>query len=302
MSLGNNVIAMFGKRPAKETAPDTWVRMWARSFSLKPNYEKAKDEALTGSRIDEAGFISGVAYTGEISETLNKSSLALLEAGGFTKTTDATKATYKLANEVTNWFDFIKFHNDNKLKETFEKCRINSIKFDIVNKAFIGITWGIEGLTGIRALNSSLTEAPTGYVLAERIKSLDTNIKINGVSKSATIKSMGLSISNNLDGDNYGFGSIYRQDIDVSDAASIELDTTFVFSVSEYDAQLLNLENNTVIPVEVNLGAITLKLAAVSLSDVSAPVSGKGKIELSIKGTVHNNGATEAVIIEHPLA
>ena len=302
MALGNNVIIMCGKRASKEVAPVAWTRMWARNFSLKPNYEKAKDEALTGSRVDEAGFISGVAYSGEISENLNKSSLALLEAGGFTRTADAIKVTYKLANDVLNWFDFVKFHNDNKLKETFEKCRINSIKFDIVNKAFIGITWGIEGLTGIRTLNSTLTENPTGYVLGERIKSLDTNIKINGVSKSATIKSMGLSISNNLDGDNYGFGSIYRQDVDVSDAASIELDATFVFSVSEYDAQLANLENNTVIPVEVNLGAITLKLASVSLSDVSAPVSGKGKIELSIKGTVHNNGVTEAVIIEHPLA
>ena len=302
MRLGNNVIAMFGKRASKEVAPATWVRMWARNFTLKPNYEKAKGEALTGSRVDEPGFISGVAYTGEISETLNKSSLALLEASGFTRTADATKVTYKLANDVTNWFDFIKFHSDNKLKEKFEKCRINSINFDIVNKAFIGITWGIEGLSGSRTLNSTLTENPTGYVLAERIKSLDTTIKFNGVSKSATIKSMGLSINNNLDGDNYGFGSIHRQDIDVSDSVGIEVDATFVFDVSEYDAQLVNLENDTSVPIEIALGAIIVKLAAVNLSDVSAPVSGKGKIELSIKGTVHNNGATEAVIIEHPLA
>lgn len=298
-ALGNNVIAMFGKRPAKETAPTNWVRMWARSFSLKANFEKAKDEALTGSRVDEAGFISAIAYTGEIGETLNKSSLALLEAGGFNKTKDTTKVTYKLANDVSGWFDFIKFHTDNKLKEKFEKCRINSINFDIVNKAFIGITWGIEGLEGSRILNSTLTENPTGYVLGERIKSLDTNIKINGVNKSAIIKSMTLAINNNLDADNYGFGSLYRQDIDVSDAVSIELDATFSFDVSEYDSQLSVLENNTTIPVEINLGTINIKLGALSLSDVSAPASSKGKIELSIKGTVHNNGLVEAVIIEH---
>jgi len=112
---------------------------------------------------------------------------------------------------------------------------------------------------------------------------------------------MGLSINNNLDGDNYGFGSIYRQDIDISDVVSIEFDMTLNFDVTEYDAQLALLEANTRIPIEVNLGAITLKLAACSLGDVSAPVSGKGKIELSLSGTVHNNGATEAVIIEHLL-
>lgn len=300
-ALGNNVIAMFGKRPAKETAPSDWVRMWARSFSLKANYEKAKDESLTGSRIDEPGFIAGVAYTGEISETLNKSSLALLEAGGFDKIEDATKITYTLSKEVSNWFDFVKFHTDNKLKEKFEKCRINSITFDIVNKAFIGVTWGIEGLEGLRTLNSSLTENPTGYVLSERIKSLDTVIKINGVNKSAIIKSMTLAINNNLDADNYGFGSIYRQDIDVSDVLTIELDATFSFDVTEYDGQLANLENNSVVPIEITLGTIVVKLAALSLSDVSAPASSKGKIELSIKGTCHNNGATEAIIIEHAI-
>lgn len=301
MALGNNIIVLVGIRPAKETAPANWIRMWARSFSLKSTFNKVEDEALSGSRVSEAGFIGSATYTGEVGETLNKSSLAILAVAGFNATSDATKNYYKLASAVTGWADFIKYHTDTKLKEYFEKSRINSIKFDIANRAFLGITWGVESLTGRRTLNvASLTEVPTGYVSSERVKSLDTIIKVNGTDKSGTIQSMGITINNNLDTENFGFGSKYRQDLDVKDSCSIEYEAKLIYDSanSEYDTYMTAWENNTSISLEVTLGSIVINLANCMLKEVSAPVSNKGKIELSISGTCHNSGVTEAVIIE----
>ena len=305
MALGNNIIALMGVRASKEVAPAAWVRMWARSFALKGKFEKVEDEALTGSRVAEPGFIGSVAYTGEIAETLNRSSLKLLEVAGFTASIDATKKYYKLENDVTGWADFIKYHTDTKLKEFYEKARINSINLEIANRSFIGITWGIEALEGRRTLNvANLTEVPTGYVASEKVKSLDTVIKVNGTDKSAAVKSMGVTINNNLDTENYGFGSKFRKDLDVNDSCSIEFEATITYdnANSEYDTYMTALENNTSIVLEVVLGGVTLKLANCSLKDVSAPVSSKGKIELSISGTCHNSGVTEAVIFEHLIA
>ncbi len=296
-ALGNNVITMFGMRADKDTAPSAWVRMWARSNSLKANFEKAKDEALTGSRISEAGFVSAISISGEINENLNKSSLELLKASGFDKTEDVEKYTYSLGETMNKWADFIKFHNDTKLKEFYEKCRVNSVSFDIQNKAFIGINWNIEGIETRRSLASSFTEAPSGFIKAERVKSLDTAITIAGSDKSGIVKNMSITLNNNLDADNYGFGSKNRTDIDVSDVASIEFSATLSFDNSEYDAYRTALENDSTISIEVVMGEITVKLNQVSLSDVSAPVSGRGKIELSISGTAHS-GALAPMIIE----
>ena len=299
-ALGNNVISLFGIRADKDAAPVSWVRMWAKSMGMKANFEKVEDEALTGSRISEAGFIGSIAFSGEVSENFNKSSLALLECAGFDKTDDTAnnKYIYEFSNSINGWCDFIKFHSDTKLKEFYEKCRVNSIAIDIANRAFIGINWNIEGLEGRRSLNSTLTENPVGFVKAERVKSLDTQIKINGSDKSAVVRSMTININNNLETDDYRFGSKNRNSLEAGDSASIEFSATLSFDNTEYDTYLTALETDAVINLEVVLSDSVIKLNQVSLSDVSAPVSGRGKIELSINGTAHA-GVLAPVIIEH---
>ncbi len=299
-ALGNNVISLFGLRADKATAPTSWVRMWAKSMGIKANFEKVEDEALTGSRVSEAGFVGAISFTGEISENFNKSSLALLECAGFDKTDDIvnTKYIYEFSNQIVGWCDFIKFHTDIKLKEFYEKCRINSISIDIANRAFIGINWGVEGIEGRRSLSSTLTEVYTGFVKVERVKSLNTTIKINAGDKSAIVRNMTININNNLETDDYSFGSKFRNSLEAGDSAGIDFSATLSFDNSEYDTYLTVLETDAVITLEILLGDITVRLNQVSLSDVSAPVSGRGKIELSISGTAHT-GDLAPVVIEH---
>lgn len=296
-AVGRNTKHLIGVRADKATDAVTFFKYFAKSNSMGEKFDSKESEALTGKRFASDEMMVAVAIDGDMPLEYTKESLArLLSIFGTTDTVSGVtnyKHTFKIAQSVEKWVDIVKVTAGLGTGgtafsfERFNKCKANTLTFEIVKKAYITGTAGFVGTEQITAQTDFKTGIPVGVTVTDivdtKLVCFDSSIVLEG-NIDAIINSVKINLNNALDGDDYGLNSKFRRDI-TAQKGEITLDVECDFDVTQYNALKAKIKANTyTTDCTISVGTdIKFLFPKLKLSDISSPITGGDKITMTFK-------------------
>ncbi|AZR72532.1 hypothetical protein BBF96_03520 [Anoxybacter fermentans] len=297
-ALGRNSVTAIGEQTAKGTEATTLTELLATSNNLETTVNYIKSEALTGKRFAEESYIAAFAVSGSIGAEVddNLFGLILKHALGSVSTVANQDGTYthtfKPGLTLSGWLTFIKMLKDEGYYEKFVDCRISQLSLNLTSQAILTCNLDILGITGSQIDGTAITTANTG----NRLFAWDTTVTLDGADATALVDEFSFQHNNGIKEDDYGL-SQYRRTLDAENS-----EHTFNMTLQFDKTTYLNLKNKlasgAILPLGISVGStLQITYPKAKLTEVSAPITGGGKILVNLAGEALWDSTQDANVV-----
>jgi len=302
-AVGRNSVTAIAEQTSKSAGADTLQKLRATSNSMEQTVDTAQSEALLGKRFTDDQFTTGMSADGSIDAEVDtdttiglilKHAIGAEDSAPLDINTDATfyRHIFTPSQDVdlAGWLTVMKIllGTDNYW-EKYVDCRINQFNLDITSQSVVTI--GLD-LLGISSSDGSGSATETIDDESQtKLFAWEAGISWGGSDIKAIVDDASISHNNNIDDADYGL-AIERRTLDPQDGDHT-VEMTLQFSATEYDGLKDDLVAGNSIAANLTLGStnadadpvLKFDYPALKLQTVSAPVSGAGKITVSITAT-----------------
>lgn len=307
MPTGRNSITGIGEQSAKGTIATEYTKLRVTSNSVERSITTGQSEALTGNRFTDDQFVTGHAVGGSIDAELAKSTIPIIlkhaigpEEGAPTDLGSGTgpyEHVFKPSATIDDWLSILKEFTDAAYYEEFQDCKINQMSFSLTSQSVITYTLDLLGISGSTTQGSF--SGTINENAGEKLFAWDASVNMLASDVTADVDEYSFTHNNNLDDGDYGL-SQERRSLDVQDGEHT-FNLTMQFDAAQYtDMQAGMVEGNIISDLQVDIGLasdestpfMSVVYPKVKLSQVSAPVSGGGKVTVDVQGRALWDSAT----------
>lgn len=307
MSRGTKVVLSYAPQLVAGTKPVTgWKTLPRVSDSLNNTVELADSETINDSRLNTAGMVISASAEGDIEGEMIKlvyDDLIAAAAGNTWVVGAPVKTdTITFGGDVVTNFAIEKAHKDISQYHYWSGMRVNSLKLDIPESGFIGLTFGFMG-AGYETAITAFSTTPAAALTSPKATSLSiSDIKIDGFTTKGVscVTAFSFELTNNIDRQNCLGAGLYGSNL-LEMMADMTGSMTLAYSQA---TQLLLSKQLTGAPVAIeatikfpDLDTYVLTIPKAQISG-DLPSGGKDRLEAQLTYKVYADVPADAPTIK----